>query len=295
MSLLALFVSVDDFCMVYQEYVQSVQLESQTGQRPGPKPRLSLSEVMSIIIHFHQSGYREFKDYYQKEVIKHLRSEFPRLVSYNRFVELMPEALIPLCLYLQSLFGPVTGVSFLDSTRLVVCHNKRIGRHKVFADVAARGMSSMGWFYGFKLHLIINDRGEILTFYLTPGNVDDRKPVPHMARALWGKLFADKGYIAQALFEQLLERGVQLITPLRKKMKNRLMPTIDKILLRKRSLIETVNDQLKNISQLDHSRHRSFDNFMVNLVAALIAYSLQPKKPSLNLANEQLPFLPALI
>lgn len=295
MSLLALFVSVDDFCIAYQRYVQSLQLESQTGQRPGPKPRLSLSEVMTIIIHFHQSGYREFKDYYQKEVLQHLRSDFPNLVSYNRFVELMPKALIPLCLYLQSLFGQVTGISFLDSTRLVVCHNKRIQRHKVFANVATRGMSSMGWFYGFKLHLIINDQGEILTFYLTPGNVDDRQPVPHMARDLWGKLFADKGYIAQALFEQLFARSIQLITPIRKKMHNRLMPLMDKILLRKRSLIETVNDQLKNISQIEHSRHRSVNNFMVNLVAALIAYSIQSKKPSLNLSHKQVALLPALI
>jgi transposase len=294
-SLLALFVSVDDFCVAYQNYVHSLQLEGQIGQRPGPKPRLSLSEVMTIIIHFHQSGYREFKHFYQKEVLKHLRSEFPNLVSYNRFVELMPATLIPMCLYLQSQFGQTKGVAFIDSTRLVVCHNKRIKRHKVFADVAARGKSSMGWFYGFKLHLIINDQGEIITFYLTPGNVDDRKPVPHMTRQLWGKLFADKGYIAQALFEDLLERGVQLITPIRKNMQNRLMPLMDKLLLRKRSLIETVNDQLKNISQIDHSRHRSLNNFMVNLVAALIAYTLQPKKPSLNLSHEQVALLPALI
>ena len=295
MSLLALFISVDDFCRIYEVYVQSLQLESQTNSRPGPKPKLSLSEVMTIIIYFHQSGYRTFKDYYQKEVLKDLKSEFPQLVSYNRFVELMPETLVPLCLYLQSQLGQVTGISFLDSTRLVVCHNKRIQRHQVFADVAARGMSSMGWFYGFKLHLIINDRGELLTFYLTPGNVDDRQPVPHMARQLWGKLFADKGYLSQALFEQLLEKGVQLITPIRKNMQNRLMPVMDKILLRKRSLIETVNDQLKNIAQIDHSRHRSLDNFMVNLVAALISYSLQPKKPSLNLSQEQVALLPALI
>ena len=153
----------------------------------------------------------------------------------------------------------------------------------------------MGWFYGFKLHLIINDKGELLTFFLTPGNVDDRRPVPHMARELWGKLFGDKGYISQALFNSLFEQGVQLITPIRKNMKNRLMPMMDKLLLRKRSLIETVNDQLKNISQIEHTRHRSVNNFMVNLVAALIAYSLQPKKPSLNMAEEQVALLPALL
>ena len=295
MSLLVLFVSVDDFCKAYQEYVQSLQLEKMARRRPGPKPRLSLSEVMTILIYFHQSGYREFKKYYNQEVLKHLRPEFPGLVSYNRFIEIKPEALFPLCLYLRSRFGQVTGIAFVDSTRLPVCHNKRIDRHKVFAEIAARGKSSMGWFYGFKLHLIINDKGEILTFFLTPGNVDDRRPVPHMARELWGKLFGDKGYISQALFETLFEQGVQLITPIRKNMKNRLMPLMDKLLLRKRSLIETVNDQLKNISQIEHTRHRSVNNFMVNLVAALIAYSLQPKKPSLKLSEEQVALLPALI
>lgn len=153
----------------------------------------------------------------------------------------------------------------------------------------------MGWFFGFKLHLVINDQGELLAFYLTPGNVDDRKPVPKLAERLFGKLFGDKGYISQALFDQLLQQDVQLITGIRKNMQNRLMPWIDKVLLRKRAIIETVNDQLKNISQIAHTRHRSVDNFLVNLVAGLIAYTHQPKKPTLNLRNEDLATLPALI
>ena len=144
MSLVALFVSVDDFCIAYDNYIQSSQLGEQTRQRPGPKPRLSLSEIMTIIIHFHQSGYREFKTYYNNEVCQHLHAEFPNLVSYNRFVELIPTAFVYLCLYLQSRFGQPTGIAFIDSTRLPVCHNKRTQQHKVFADVAALGKSSMG-------------------------------------------------------------------------------------------------------------------------------------------------------
>lgn len=207
MSLLALFVDVDDFCTVYQQYVRSQRLETTTKRR-GPQCRLPLSEVMTIIIHFHQSDYRHFKGYYTKHVLKQLSSEFPQLVSYHRFVELMPMALYPLCFCLRSRFGQSSGVAFIDSTPLSVCHNRRIERHRMFADVAQRGKSSMGWFFGFKLHLIVNDQGELLKFYLTPGNVDDRKPVPHMTRQLWGKLFGDKGYISQALFAQLFERGV---------------------------------------------------------------------------------------
>jgi len=249
---------------------------------------------MTIIIHFHQSHYRDFKAYYTQHVLVHLRSEFPGLVSYTRFVELMPTALLPLCVYLHSRLAPSHGLAFIDSTPIPVCHNKRIRRHKVFAGLAARGKSSLGWFYGFKLHLIVDDRGELVAFYLTPGNVNDRQPVPHMAKKLWGKLFGDKGYLSQALFKQLFRRGLQLITPLRKNMHNQLIPLMDKLLARKRSIIETINDQLKNISQIAHTRHRSPTNFLVNLIAGLIAYTHQPKKPALNFSARDWAMLPAL-
>ena len=294
MSLLALFCDVDDFCIKFEQYQEEHSIGWTRGKR-GPKPAMSLSEIMTIIIHFHQSNYRNFKAYYSEHIMVHLKSEFPNLVSYNRFVELKSNALLPLSAYLCTRLALVTGIAFIDSTPLAVCHNRRIARHKVFDGLAARGKTSMGWFYGFKLHLIVNDRGELITFYLTPGNVDDRKPVPHMAKNLWGKLFGDKGYISQPMFDQLFEQGVQLITPIRKNMKNRLMPLIDKVLVRKRAIIETINDQLKNISQVAHTRHRSVDNFLVNLVAGLIAYIHQPKKPSLNLSREDSALLPTLI
>lgn len=224
----------------------------------------------------------------------HLRDEFPQLVSYNRFVELMPRTTLPILVYLRSRFGEVTGISFIDSTGLAVCHNRRINRHKVFEASATRGKSTMGWFYGFKLHLVINELGELLACCLTPGNVDDRKPVPDLTKNLFGKLFGDKGYLSQKLFDELFERNLRLITTVRSNMKNRLMPLIDKVLLRKRFIIETVNDQLKNISQIEHTRHRSFDNFVVNLLAGLVAYTHQEKKPSLNLSNQGLRLLPAV-
>jgi hypothetical protein len=164
-------------------------------------------------------------------------------------------------------------------------------RHRVFVDLAARSKSSMGWFYGFKLHLIVNDQGELLTFFLTPGNVDDREPVPEMTRAMFGMVFGDKGYISQKLFAELYERGLKLITPIRKNMKNRLVNLEEKLLLRKRSIIETINDQLKNISQIEHTRHRSSTNFLVNLVCGLIAYCHKEKKPSIKLPPEDLALL----
>lgn len=284
MSLVDTFCDVDDFCQHFEPRWERFQLKSGLRQRRR-KSRLSLSEVMTIVIHFHQSGYRTFKAYYLNHVQKHLQKEFPDLVSYSRFVRLMAQAFAPLTLYLMTRRGQCKGISFVDSTPIKVCHNRRIKRNKVFAGLAAQGKTTMGWFYGFKLHLVVNEHGEILSFQLTPGNIDDRKPVPVLFEGLFGKVFADRGYISKDLFAELFEEHIQLVTGLRKNMKNRLMPWTDKLLLRKRSIIETINDQLKNISQIEHSRHRSFTNFLVNLVSGLIAYCFQPKKPSLHIHN----------
>ena len=165
-----------------------------------------------------------------------------------------------------------------------VCHNRRIAQHRVFENLAARGKTSVDWFFGFKLHLVVNEYGELLNLQLTPGNIDDRKPVPDLLQSLFGKVFADRGYVSQKLATQLLkELGIEFFAKPRRNMKNRLMRLTDKLLARKRSIIETIIDQLKNISQIEHSRHRSPVNFMINLLCGLIAYSHQPKKPSLRL------------
>ena len=284
MSLTELFCDVDDFCQEFEPKWEQIQLENGLRQRRR-KSKISLSEVMTIMIHFHQSNYRTFKSYYTKHVQVHLRAEFPEVVSYTWFVRLMAQAFVPLAMYFLVHRGQCTGTTFIDLTPLKVCHNRRIKRHKVFAGIAARGKTTMGWFYGFKLHLAVNERGEILAFQLTPGNVDDRKPVPFLTEDLFGKVFADKGYLSKELFEELLEEDIQLITGIRSNMKNKLMDLSDKILLRKRSIIETINDQLKNISQIEHSRHRSFSNFLVNLLSGLLAYCFQPKKPSLHITT----------
>lgn len=282
-SLLELFCDVDDFCQAFEPAWKQRLVTSGDRQRQRERS-LSLSEVMTLVIHFHQSQYRNFKAYYKEYVMKQLRSEFPNLVSYTRFVEFMPSALIPLSVFLRTVcFGDCSGISFIDSTSLDVCDNHRIAQHRVFDGFAARGKTSMGWFFGFKLHLVVNDRGEILNVTLTPGNVDDRKPVPELVRNLFGKLVGDRGYISQPLFEELLSNfNIQFIVGIKSNMKNKLMPFFDKILIRKRAIIETIIDQLKNISQIEHSRHRSPINFLVNLVCGLIAYCRQPKKPSLG-------------
>jgi len=244
---------------------------------------------MTILIAFHQSCYRNFKTYYQEKVQTEWTDAFPDLVSYQRFIEWIPGTLVPMCAYLRSCFGSCSGISFMDSTSLRVCHNRRIERNKVFENIAARGRTSVDWFFGFKLHLVVNDRGELLNIMLTPGNTDDRTPVPKLLQQLFGKVFADKGYVSQKLAKQLLKTaGIQLITKLKRNMKQRLLPLNDRLMLRRRSIIETIIDQLKNISQIEHSRHRSPVNCFVNILGGLIAYCHQPKKPAIAINHHLL-------
>jgi hypothetical protein len=283
MSILDLYCSVDAFWQRFEPRWEHELLAC--GQRRRRRAtRLHPAEILTILILFQQSGYRTFKGFYQEHVRVHLRQEFPQLVSYTRFVDLMPRFLVPLAVYLHVQRGACTGISFIDSTSLAVCHPARIQQHRVFRVDARRGKTSVGWFYGFKLHLVVNDRGELLAFCLTPGNLDDRKPVPRLVRRLFGRLVGDKGYISAPLAEQLfLAHGLRLITKLRKNMRNILLPFAEKFLLRKRALIETIIDQLKNVCQIEHSRHRSPTHFLVHLLAGLAAYCHLPKKPSLHL------------
>lgn len=288
MELVALFYLIDEFCQEFEPSWRAQRVASGFAQRNKPC-RMSLSEILTVIVHFHQSYHRNFKHYYTDYVRVSLSSEFPKLVSYTRFLELMSEVNVPMLALLTSLLAHPTTANYIDSTKLVVCHNRRIRRNKVFRGLAARGMSSMGWFYGFKLHLIVNERGEIVSFFITPGNTPDNNiaTVTKLAKRMHGKLFGDRGYISKDLFAALWKQGTQLITGIKKNMKNRLLPLMDKIMLRGRGIIETINDQLKNIQQIEHTRHRSPTNFGVNLISGLIAYQLQPKKPGLDFTSTE--------
>ena len=278
---------VDEFCKEFEEAKKGHVLpKNNTRAYKNRAFTMSDSEVITILILFHSMSFRNLKHFYLYYVQKHLKSEFPRTVSYNRFVELQSKATMPLAIFLKTCcLGVCTGISYIDSTPLRACHIRRERSNKVFKEYAAKGQCSIGWFYGFKLHLVINDKGEILDFMLTQGNVDDREPLKNKSfhKKIFGKLFGDKGYISSSLFEKMFIDGVHLITKLKKNMKNSLMLMSDKIYLKKRALIETVNDELKNICQVEHTRHRSFSNFITNLLSGLIAYSFFPKKPSLNL------------
>lgn len=285
-----IFYLVDEFHINFETSIGAHLL----GNTPKRKPIMSTSEVITIMTLFHSGCFRNMKHFYEYYVKVHLCSEFPRTVSYNRFTELMQSAVLPMTIFLKTCcLGDCTGISFIDSTPIRVCKNKRIKRNRVFKGIAQVGKSTMGYFFGFKLHLIVNDKGQILNFVITQGNIDDREPLRNerFIESIKGKLYGDKGYLSKKLTHLLFVDGLHLITNIRNNMKNCLLELKDKILLRKRSVIETINDELKNMCQVEHSRHRSFGNFITNMLAGLVAYSFFPKKPAINFHTEQTPQL----
>jgi hypothetical protein len=285
-----IFCITDEFCKKFDETVKNFQTLPESGKRRRNRPcEMSGSEIMTVLMLYHFGDFKNFKHFYLHFICIHLKKEFPEALSYSRFIQLEHRLFMPMMFFLNmARFGKCTGITFVDSAKLAVCHNKRIFNRKIFKDIAKREKNTVGRFYGFKLHSVCNDRGEILPFCLTPGNVDGRNPntIKTMTKKLFGKLFADRGYISQPLFEMLFNNGLHLVTGIKSNMKNRLMPLYDRIMLRKRSVIETVNGQLKNICDVEHSRHRSFHNFIMNLIAALGACSFFDKKPSIKFEME---------
>ena len=281
-----LFCLFDEFCKIFEPELKKHLVDVPGKKRRNRKNRMSDAEIMTILVLFHTSRHRDLKAFYLGYICLHMRQDFPVRLSYNRFVERQAKVALHLLLFLQTCaLGKCTGISIIDSTPLVSCHIKRMHSHKTMKGWAEKGKCTMGWFYGFKLHLVINEKGEIIQWMLTPGNTDDREPLKNgdFTRKLFGKIFADRGYISQDLFEMLFVDDIHLVTKIKKNMKNSLMNLYDKILLRKRALVETVNDELKNVCHIEHTRHRSVDNFAVNILAALIAYNLLPKKPEMNI------------
>ena len=278
-----IFFLADEFCQIFNLTLAQKSI-GKTDKRSLRKPSLSESEIIAILISFHLLQHRNLKHFYTQFIAVHKKKDFPGLVSYNRFVELSQRVVIPMTMFLHTMrLGACTGISFVDSSPLLVCNNRRIHSHKVFKGIAERGKSSTGWFYGFKLHLIINDRGEILNFAITKGNTSDKNKdlIMRLVKDVFGKMYGDKGYISQPLFDALFQNEIHLVTKIKSNMKNVLMPLRDKVLLRKRAVIESALDILKNGCQIEHSRHRSFNNFIANLMAGLLAYSFLDKRPSI--------------
>lgn len=274
-----IFCQVDDFCKELNRYAMNKLLPSPTKGRRGPVCCLSDSEIMTILIFFQSSGWRNFKKFYIF-ISDYWKKEFPNLPSYNRFIEIMNRVVFHLILFSQLNSGKRTGIYYIDSTCLPVCHLKRSRRHKTFDEVAQYGRTSIGWFFGLKLHIVINNIGELIAFKITRGNVNDSSASESVLQLLQGFVFGDKGYISKQLFSRLLEKGLKLITRTRKNMKPITYSEFEKQLLNQRGIIETVINHFKHHYHIWHTRHRSMINAMTHLMAGIAAYVIEPLKIS---------------
>ncbi|MDQ5921758.1 MAG: hypothetical protein QG673_1817 [Pseudomonadota bacterium] len=292
-DLTELYVEIDDFC---RKIVASLNMHLiGTGKTIQiDTVGLNLSEILTILVYYHFSRFDCLKHYYLIKMCCNYKKDFPGLPSYNRFVERIKDVAWLAALYLQYRQVKFNGAGYIDSTPLRVCNNKRTNSHKVFKFVATLGKSSMGWFYGFKLHIICDFMGNIIKCRITHGAENDLKAGKIMMKDLVGKIFADKGYIGKKEFFQLLNKGLILVTGIRKNMKNRLLEIWDKILLKKRSLIESVYNIMKNILHLEHSRHRSVINAGVYYITTIIAYTWKPNKPQIKFNNQETQLLQAI-
>ena len=283
----SLFYFVDNFCKGFEPWYKR-QLISDGRMKRNRNCHLSLSEALTLLIAYHQSGMSCFKYFYFHFFSLHQKL-FPGLVHYSRFVKLIKRAFPALACLLKSLEGEVTEYLFIDSTPMAVCHNLRERKHKTFRGLAAKGKTSTGWFFGMKIHMIFNTKGEIIRLVITPGNVNDKKPVPHMVNGLTGKLIGDKGYLSKRLFQELFTKGLTFITKIKKNMKNCLMDMTDKLMLMRRSFVETIFSSMKSLNTLIHHRHRCPINAFAHLFAGLINYQLRPDKPSLHSLTNLIP------
>ena len=286
LQIIELFCRVDDFAKRFNQMCADKAIEYKKKKIRNRESRISLAEVMTILLLFHRSNYRTFKHFYLYHVKTNLNLLF-NLVGYSRFVQMTSEVFFPMFCFVKEHQGNAEGIYFVDSTVLTSCHLRRASSHKTFKQKAKWVKTSTGWFFGFKLHLVINHHAEIVAFRLTSGNVDDRIPVPGLFKGIQGKGFGDRGYISQKLFEVLFKQGILLFTKLKRNMKNTFMSLWDKILLRKRALIESVNNLLKNSCQIEHHQHRSRWNFLSNLLSGLAAYCLRPNKPRLFFSKQE--------
>jgi len=277
-TIIETYVKVDDFF----QSLTKLNIPSYPLRKRKSKSRLNLSEKVCISLLYHLSGFNCFKNFYNYEILQNRKDCFPDAVKYNTFIEYQDEISYYLYIFLHKLTKKKGGlINFVDSTSLRVCHPKRIHQHKVFKGLASRGHTSLGFFYGFKLHLIINETGDIAGFSLTKGNIDDRKGLKTINSILYGNLYGDKGYISKDLEDFYQRIGVNYKTKKRKNMKRK-TPFIDKFFLRKRGLIETVIGQIKDMANLNYTKHRSLKGFLRNILSVLVAYQLKKRKPKMK-------------
>jgi hypothetical protein len=300
--LVEIYYEVDEFNKRFAEKI--LQFYKLSGYTPLRKMgRMTMSEVMTILIYYHYSHYKNFKSYYNEHLSKVLQKDFPSLVGYDRFVTLIPLALLPMMMFhiYRCSRSLRTGIYYIDSTRLEVCHPKRAHQNKVFKGIANWGKTSVGWFYGIKLHLIINNLGEVVHTCFTQASTSDSNSsvLFKLLNDLDGWVFGDRGYLLneERLAFAQYDGKIDFFAKPRKNMKQKnkqFMPQLAKDFAKKRPIIETIIGINKEVFNLEHTRHRSVHNAYVHTFSALCAYSFYLKKPKVKLNINQLKIEPPL-
>lgn len=279
-KLIELFIAVDDLYKSYVNYQRGRGVLPRSNGKV--RTQLNGSEVCTILVAYHYSGYKCFEYYYRELILGRYADYFPEAPLYESFLSYIPKAadLIYLWLLYSATIAQRTGLYFIDSKKLQVCHLRREKSNKVFTGVARKGKTSTGWFFGLKIHLIINNLGQIVAFDLTPGNVADNNQqlLMKLLQNLDGTCVGDKGYITK-LFDFFYENGLHLITKPKKNMKQTPVDLKFNALVNKRAVVESVFDILSSVCDIEHSRHRKPVNACVHILSALIAYQYFDQKP----------------
>ena len=252
------------------------KLLSDLRPKGGRPSGLSLQAILAFGIFRFATGVKDVKHYHRK-LLSSYSKELGRIPNYGNFNALMNQAtpyviflLQWICYCHQSAGG---GLYFMDSTPMKVCENKRIFDHKVCEDMAQRGKSSMGWFFGFKLHVVCDSLGRLVSLLITPGNTDDRKFALKLLKGLRGLCVADAGYVSKKLMQELYQQGLLLLTDVRNSMK-RLMSETQHGLLKLRQRIEGVFSCLKHRLKAEASIARSPLGYLSRCLYACLTFAL---------------------
>lgn len=269
---------ISEFCIT-DDFTQTVEIKKLVNVKRLRKHKLAISEIIYIARKFYTSGYQTFKDFYTKFVTVFWRQWFPNLPSYNRFNELMRRYVPAIeTQFLQWLMGKLrteSSVAIVDSSKLQICHmlRKKRAKKSLLKRSARIGKNLAGFYFGFKLHFLMDMHGQPLNFRVTAANVDDRRALRTMLDGFRGTVVGDKGYLSAQLSKDLAKSGIRLLTRVKSNAKQILPCTAhDRYLLQSRSFIETVFSKLKLGFNLEHSRHRSISGFMTHIFLCISSY-----------------------
>ena len=278
-TLITIYVFVDDMQDAILESIRPLLTRPTKGTPPIKKHKLSVSEIATLAIFRFYTGHRNWKDFYNHIKTYH-QKDFPNLPTYQNFIAAIDKLACFSAILLQGFMhffrththGEAT--KFVDGSKLKVCEITRSLSHKVAKDYATKSKTHTGWFYGFRLHIIVNEWMEILGCKIASGSKDERKVLASMWDNIIGMIVADAGYIGKQWAEKAKEGGKVLFAAVRANMK-KLMTKAQHALLKERQKVEIVFSVLKLRFGIENTLPRSIQGYLAHYLWALTAYQLK--------------------